>query len=103
MTDYTNAMQSAQSNGNAAVSSSASSSSSSSSSSADPTPSVSAFFAQTQNFKDVTIDAVQAMQAYYNSYRQPQAAVAMAVMTFVAAAGAGAVYIWATGRSGRTA
>ena len=44
-----------------------------------------------------------AMQAYFNSFRQPQPAVAMAVMTFVVAAGAGAIYVWATARSGRTA
>ena len=42
-----------------------------------------------------------AMQSYFNSYRQPQPAVAMAVMTFVAASIAGAIYVWATARSGR--
>jgi len=44
-----------------------------------------------------------AMQAYFNSYRQPQPAVAMAVMTFLAASVAGAIYVWATARSGRAA
>ncbi|MGH2459978.1 MAG: ABC transporter permease [Chloroflexota bacterium] len=44
-----------------------------------------------------------AMQAYFGSYQQPQPAVAMAVITFVLAAVAGAVYVWATARSGKAA
>ncbi|MGI8855965.1 MAG: ABC transporter permease [Thermomicrobiales bacterium] len=44
-----------------------------------------------------------AMQAYFSSYRQPQPAVAMAVLTFIAASGAGALYVWATVRSRRSA
>lgn len=44
-----------------------------------------------------------AMQAYFSSYQQPQPAVAMAVLTFLAAAGAGALYVWATVRSRRGA
>ncbi len=42
-----------------------------------------------------------AMQAYFISYQQPQPAVAMAVITFLLAAVAGAVYVWATARSGK--
>lgn len=42
-----------------------------------------------------------AMQAYFISYQQPQPAVAMAVITFLLAAIAGAVYVWATARSGK--
>lgn len=63
---YTAALQSAQNAGNAAVNSSGSSASGSSSS--DPTGAVSAFFASTQNFQDVTIDSVASMQAYYQSF-----------------------------------
>ena len=44
-----------------------------------------------------------AMQAYFTSYQQPQAAAAMAVMTFVACAAAGALYVWGTSRAGRGA
>jgi putative spermidine/putrescine transport system permease protein len=42
-----------------------------------------------------------AMQAYFVSYQQPQPAVAMAVITFLLAAAAGAIYVWATARSGK--
>lgn len=42
-----------------------------------------------------------AMQAYFSSYQQPQPAVAIAVMTFVFAAIAGVIYVWATVRSRR--
>lgn len=42
-----------------------------------------------------------AMNAYFGSYQQPQPAVAMAMITFVIAAIAGAVYVWATARSGK--
>ena len=42
-----------------------------------------------------------AMQSYFISYQQPQPAVAMAVITFVLAAVAGVVYVWATARSGK--
>ncbi|MBX6771102.1 MAG: ABC transporter permease subunit [Chloroflexi bacterium] len=42
-----------------------------------------------------------AMQAYFTSYQQPQPAVAMAVLTFLLAAIAGGVYVWATARSGK--
>lgn len=44
-----------------------------------------------------------AMQSYFTSYQQPQPAVAMAMITFVLAAFAGAVYVWATARSGKAA
>lgn len=44
-----------------------------------------------------------AMEAYFGSYQQPQPAVAMAVMTFIGAAAAGALYVWATSRSGKVA
>ncbi|MGI8914310.1 MAG: ABC transporter permease [Chloroflexota bacterium] len=44
-----------------------------------------------------------AMQAYNGSYQRPQPAVAMAVMTFVLAAVAGAIYVWGTSRTDRTA
>ncbi len=44
-----------------------------------------------------------AMQSYFASYQQPQPAVAMAVITFILAAAAGAVYVWATARSGKAA
>jgi ABC-type spermidine/putrescine transport system permease subunit I len=44
-----------------------------------------------------------AMQAYFVSYQQPQAAAAMAVMTFLACAAAGALYVWGTSRAGRGA
>jgi ABC-type spermidine/putrescine transport system permease subunit I len=40
-----------------------------------------------------------AIQAYFSNYNQPQPAVAMAVMLFVIASLAGAVYVWATSRS----
>lgn len=43
-----------------------------------------------------------AMQAYFSSYQQPQPAVAIAVLTFAIASIAGAVYVWATVRAGRT-
>ncbi|HVC34371.1 MAG TPA: ABC transporter permease subunit [Chloroflexota bacterium] len=42
-----------------------------------------------------------AMQAYFSSYQQPQPAVAMAMITFLLAAVAGGVYVWATARSGK--
>src|SRR6266851_2427040 len=41
-----------------------------------------------------------AIQAYFSNYNQPQPAVAMAVLLFLIAALAGAVYVWATSRSG---
>jgi putative spermidine/putrescine transport system permease protein len=44
-----------------------------------------------------------AMDAYFSSYQQPQPAIAMAVLTFLIAAVAGAVYVWATARTGRAA
>lgn len=44
-----------------------------------------------------------AMQAYFSSYQQPQPAVALAVLTFLASSVAGALYVWATSRSGRAA
>ena len=44
-----------------------------------------------------------AMQAYNGAYQRPQPAMAMAVMTFVLAAVAGAIYVWATSRTERTA
>lgn len=44
-----------------------------------------------------------AMQSYFASYQQPQPAVAMAVITFILAAAAGAIYVWATARSGKAA
>lgn len=43
-----------------------------------------------------------AMNAYFGTYQQPQPAVAIAVLTFVAASVAGALYVWATSREGRT-
>jgi putative spermidine/putrescine transport system permease protein len=42
-----------------------------------------------------------AMNAYFIGYQQPQSAVAIAFVTFAAAALAGVVYVWATARSGR--
>lgn len=39
-----------------------------------------------------------AMNSYFTSYQQPQPAVAMAVISFLLAAIAGAVYVWATAR-----
>jgi putative spermidine/putrescine transport system permease protein len=42
-----------------------------------------------------------AMNSYFTSYQQPQPAVAMAVISFVLAAAAGAVYVWSTARSGK--
>ncbi|HEX5415115.1 MAG TPA: sugar ABC transporter permease [Chloroflexota bacterium] len=42
-----------------------------------------------------------AMNAYFTSYQQPQPAVAMAILTFLIAAVAGAVYVWSTARSGK--
>ena len=42
-----------------------------------------------------------AMNAYFTSYQQPQPAVAMAIMTFLIAAIAGAAYVWSTARSGK--
>jgi ABC-type spermidine/putrescine transport system permease subunit I len=44
-----------------------------------------------------------AMNAYFVSYQQPQPAVAIAFVTFLIAALAGVVYVWATARSGRAA
>jgi putative spermidine/putrescine transport system permease protein len=44
-----------------------------------------------------------AMTAYNGSYQRPQPAVAMAVMTFILAAVAGAIYVWGTSRGDRTA
>lgn len=44
-----------------------------------------------------------AIQAYFSNYNQPQAAVAMAVMLFLIAALAGAIYVWATSRSNKHA
>lgn len=44
-----------------------------------------------------------AIQAYFSNYNQPQPAVAMAVVLFLIAALAGAVYVWATSRSNRHA
>lgn len=44
-----------------------------------------------------------AMTAYNGAYQRPQPAVAMAVMTFVLAAVAGAIYVWGTSRTERTA
>lgn len=44
-----------------------------------------------------------AIQAYFSNYNQPQPAVAMAVVLFLIAALAGAVYVWATSRSNRQA
>jgi len=44
-----------------------------------------------------------AMNAYFGTYQQPQPAVAIAVLTFVFASVAGAIYVWATSRSGRVA
>jgi len=41
------------------------------------------------------------MQAHFTSYNQPQPAVAMAVVTFLIAAVAGAFYVWGTARSSR--
>ncbi|MGN6755468.1 MAG: ABC transporter permease [Thermomicrobiales bacterium] len=43
-----------------------------------------------------------AMNAYFTSYQQPQAAAAMAVMAFLACAVAGGLYVWGTSRTGRT-
>jgi putative spermidine/putrescine transport system permease protein len=42
-----------------------------------------------------------AIQAYFSNYNQPQPAVAMAVLLFVIAAAAGALYVWATSRSNK--
>src|ERR1051325_4566342 len=44
-----------------------------------------------------------AIQAYFSNYNQPQPAVAMAVLLFAIAAVAGALYVWATSRSGKHA
>jgi len=44
-----------------------------------------------------------AMTAYNGAYQRPQPAVAMAVMTFILAAFAGAVYVWGTSRTERSA
>jgi putative spermidine/putrescine transport system permease protein len=44
-----------------------------------------------------------AIQAYFSNYNQPQPAVAMAVLLFLIAAVAGAVYVWATSRSNKQA
>ncbi len=43
------------------------------------------------------------MTAYNGSYQRPQPAVAMAVMTFLIATVAGAIYVWGTSRTERTA
>jgi ABC-type spermidine/putrescine transport system permease subunit I len=44
-----------------------------------------------------------AIQAYFSNYNQPQPAVAMAVLLFIICAIAGAIYVWATSRSGEHA
>ena len=44
-----------------------------------------------------------AIQAYFSNYNQPQPAVAMAVLLFAICALAGALYVWATSRSGKHA
>ncbi|GAC1319078.1 MAG: hypothetical protein NVSMB2_14190 [Chloroflexota bacterium] len=44
-----------------------------------------------------------AIQAYFSNYNQPQPAVAMAVVLFLIASLAGAVYVWATSRSNHQA
>jgi ABC-type spermidine/putrescine transport system permease subunit I len=44
-----------------------------------------------------------AIQAYFSNYNQPQPAVALAVMLFAICAVAGALYVWATSRSGKHA
>ncbi|MCL4508423.1 MAG: ABC transporter permease subunit [Chloroflexi bacterium] len=44
-----------------------------------------------------------AMTAYNGSYQRPQPAVAMAVLTFLIATVAGAIYVWGTSRTERTA
>jgi ABC-type spermidine/putrescine transport system permease subunit I len=44
-----------------------------------------------------------ASQAYFSNYNQPQPAVAMAVLLFLIAAVAGAIYVWATSRSNKQA
>lgn len=44
-----------------------------------------------------------AIQAYFSNYNQPQPAVAMAVLLFAICAAAGALYVWATSRSGKHA
>jgi len=44
-----------------------------------------------------------AIQAYFSNYNQPQPAVGMAVLMFLIAAVAGAVYVWATSRSNKQA
>lgn len=44
-----------------------------------------------------------AMTAYNGAYQRPQPAVAMAVMTFILAAVAGAIYVWGSSRTERTA
>lgn len=41
------------------------------------------------------------MQAYFSSYQQPQAAAAMAVLTFLVCAVAGGLYVWGTSRAGK--
>jgi hypothetical protein len=84
--DYTTATQSAQNSANAAVSASGSSSSSSS---ADPTAAMTAFFAGTQSFKDVTVDAVSTMQAYYNNFPCVWAEYKQNVTYYLYAAGSG--------------
>jgi ABC-type spermidine/putrescine transport system permease subunit I len=43
-----------------------------------------------------------AMTAYYSAFQRPQPAVAMAIITFVVAAIAGAIYVWGTSRTDRT-
>lgn len=42
------------------------------------------------------------MRSYFSSYNQPQPAVAMAIITFIIAAVAGALYVWGTSRGSRT-
>jgi ABC-type spermidine/putrescine transport system permease subunit I len=44
-----------------------------------------------------------AIQAYFSNYNQPQPAVAMGVLLFLICAVAGALYVWATSRSGKHA
>ncbi len=44
-----------------------------------------------------------AIQAYFSNYNQPQPAVAMAELLFAICAVAGALYVWATSRSGKHA
>lgn len=42
-----------------------------------------------------------AMEQYFGAYRQPQAAVALAMITFAAAAAIGALYVWGISRTRR--